>query len=165
YETDWSVRFSSPGSAPLSLPEVVAMRHPRWSPVVLLVLLLGLGCGRSPQQKGEVPPTKVEVDHPVIRPVTDYEEYTGRTDAVRSVDLKAQVTGILEEALFKEGDSVQENQLLFRIDDRPFTADLKRAQADVTKARAQIKLSEARRVQLTAQLARARKLSLAAGPI
>jgi RND family efflux transporter MFP subunit len=141
------------------------MRHPRWLPVGLLILFVALGCGQGQKQTGDAPPPKVEVSAPLIDTVTDYEEFTGRTDAVKTVELKAQVTGYLQEVRFKEGDKVTQDQVLFVIDDRTFQADLKKAQADVAKAKAQIKLSEARLTQANAQLARARRLGIGRGNI
>src|SRR5262249_12576712 len=124
------------------------MKHPRWLPLGLLVVSLAAGCARARRGAGGQPPPKGDVRSPRLHTVTDYEEYTGRTDAVRSVELKSQVTGYLKEVRFKEGDRVEQDQVLFVIDDRTFQADLKKALADVKKAESQIKLSQARLVQL-----------------
>jgi RND family efflux transporter MFP subunit len=125
------------------------------------VLLLGmvLGCGNPSHQKGAPEAPRVDVSQPVIQQVTDFEEYTGRTDAVRTVELKALVTGYLKEARFKEGDFVKKDDVLFTIDDRVYQADLKKALADAKRNDAQINTAEAKLRQLSAQLARARRMS------
>ena len=58
----------------------------------------------------------------------DYQDFTGRLDAVKSVDIRARVSGYITEVPFKEGDHVKENELLFQIDVRPYQADLNQAQ-------------------------------------
>jgi RND family efflux transporter MFP subunit len=124
-----------------------------------LVLCMTLGCGRSSDQKGPPEEPNVDVSRPIIQQVTDYEEFTGRTDAVRSVELKALVTGYLKEMRFKEGDVVKKEDVLFTIDDRVYKAELNKTLADVKRNEAQITNSEAKLRQLSAQLARARRMA------
>ena len=57
----------------------------------------------------------------------DYVDFTGRTDAVESVDVRARVTGYLDKVAFKEGDEVKKDDLLFKIDPRPFQAQYDQA--------------------------------------
>ena len=63
------------------------------------------------------------VSHPIERVVTDYVDFTGRTDAVQSVNIIARVTGYLVKMPFKEGSEVKARDLLFEIDPRPYQAD------------------------------------------
>jgi multidrug efflux system membrane fusion protein len=86
-------------------------------PLVGLGLFLGscvglTGCSHEPSaEAGKSPPT-VAVAYPIEREVTDYQDYTGRTASVDSVQIQARVTGYLEKIHFKEGSEV-------RGDDRP----------------------------------------------
>ena len=89
----------------------------------------------------------VTVSLPIERPVSDYEEFTGRTEAVESVDIRARVTGYLDKVCFQEGAEVKKGDLLFEIDPRPF-------QAKYDQALAQIKLCEADLKYRKAELAR-----------
>jgi multidrug efflux system membrane fusion protein len=76
--------------------------------------------------------------------VQDYAEYTGRTAAVGSVDIKARVTGfLLDTQLFKEGEVVKKGQKLFLIDPKPYDAQLKQAEAQVGLYQAQVELTTA----------------------
>ncbi len=113
--------------------------------VVSLVLTVGLlGCGAKVQTKEA---KKIECGFvlPQSRPgVQDYGEYTGRTAAVGSVDVKARVTGfLLDTQLFKEGEPVKKGQELFQIDPKPYDAQLKQAEAQVALYQAQVELTTA----------------------
>src|SRR5262249_27378994 len=82
------------------------------------------------------PPPEVQVSEPVVQQVTDYEDFTGQTAAIPTVDLVAQVTGYLTEANFKEGMEVKKDTLLFVIDPRPYQHELERTKAMVRSAEA-----------------------------
>ena len=66
----------------------------------------------------------VTVALPIPREVVDHEEFTGRTDAVSRVDIRARVSGYLIHVNFKDGDVVKLNDVLYQIDPRPFQDDL-----------------------------------------
>jgi len=68
-----------------------------------------IGCSHGPPQLAPAEPPAVPVSHPVHRVVTDYVDFTGRTDAVQAVDIRARVTGYLVEMPFKEGAEVKKN--------------------------------------------------------
>jgi RND family efflux transporter MFP subunit len=76
------------------------------------------------------------VSLPISKYVTDYEDFTGRTEAVAMVEIRARVTGYLENARFKEGAEVEKGDVLFEIDPRPYQADLAKAEANVIQAEA-----------------------------
>jgi len=106
-----------------------------WAALPLCVAILGCERGqRSPDPPG---PPKVIVSQPVIKEVTDCEEFTGHTEAVASVDIRARVTGYLEDDLRrkkKEGKEVTEGELLFKIDPRIYKAERDRAQATLRQS-------------------------------
>jgi membrane fusion protein, multidrug efflux system len=84
----------------------------------------------------------LSVSQPVEREVTNYEDFTGRADAVEVVDLKARVQGYLTKLQFKEGSEVSKGDLLFEIDPRPYQAQLDQAQSQVTLNEASLKLAQ-----------------------
>jgi RND family efflux transporter MFP subunit len=84
------------------------------------------------------PPPKVTVGQPVKQPVTEYLEFTGNTQAVNTVKLRARVEGYLEKVFFKDGDRVKKGQLLFLIQQNTYEAKLKQAEADVLSQKAKL---------------------------
>jgi multidrug efflux system membrane fusion protein len=111
------------------------------------LLLLGLtllpaGCGQRPARQPDTGKPVIPVSQPVERQVTDYVDYTGRTDAIDSVTIRARVTGFLVKAPFKEGAEVKKGELLFQIDPRPYQALVNQAQAQVALAQAQLRLAQ-----------------------
>ncbi|MEL7482042.1 MAG: efflux RND transporter periplasmic adaptor subunit [Pseudomonadota bacterium] len=90
-------------------------------------------------QSGPVPATVVPA---TVERVTIWDEYIGRFEAVEQVDLRPRVSGYLNEVHFEDGQTVEEGQLLFTIDRRPFLAAYARADADVKSAQTQIDLTK-----------------------
>jgi RND family efflux transporter MFP subunit len=117
-----------------------------------LAAYLGLaGCSHSPPEAAAPAPPTVTVSHPLQREITDFAEYTGRTAAVDSVQVRARVTGYLDKINYKEGSEVTKRAVLYEIDPRPYQAALKQAQAQVSLQEAQVKYQQAvyqRNVQL-----------------
>ncbi len=104
-------------------------------PLVGLVLLL-VAC--EPRQASPPPPPpKVTVSQPVVRDVVESDEYTGRLEAVESVDVRARVSGYLQTVHFTDGTNVKKGALLFVIDPRPYQAELNRTKAALEQAKAQ----------------------------
>jgi RND family efflux transporter MFP subunit len=112
----------------------------RWAMrFVLPGLCLGLaGCVRLPSTAPESVPTRVTVSRPVERDVTDYADFTGRTAAVDSVEVRARVWGYLDKVHFKEGALVKKDDVLFDIDPRVYRADLERARGTVAQFDARV---------------------------
>jgi len=112
--------------------------------VVLLMLAMAAGCGQNPQQQPAAapPPPAVTVASPTQRTITDFDEYVGRFVAVDSVEVRARVSGYLEQIHFKDGQLVKEGDLLFTIDKRPFQTALDQAKATLEKARAELAFAE-----------------------
>src|SRR4051794_7310513 len=122
------------------------MRDPITFPIrSALVLALGLGpagCARTPPEAPTTEPTRVEVSHPAERELTDYADFTGRTAAVDSVEVRARVSGYLDKVHFKEGALVKKGDVLFEIDPRTYQATLAYARAEVERLNAQHDLAE-----------------------
>jgi multidrug efflux system membrane fusion protein len=116
---------------------------------LLLPAALGLlGCRHNPGAAPPPAPPTVPVSTPVERDVTDYVDFTGRTDAINSVGIRPRVTGYLIAAPFTEGTEVKKNDVLFEIDPRPYQAQLDQAQAQVTLNQASLKLAQATQERL-----------------
>ena len=106
-----------------------------------LLAFLAVGCGHAPPAPAKKP-IEVVVTTPITDEVTDYQDFTGRLDALKTVDIRARVSGYVTEAPFKEGDLVHEGDLLFQIDPRPYQADLSQAEANLKLAEAERNLQE-----------------------
>ena len=99
------------------------------------------GCKKAPpaQQQGPLPVNFQVVEEKVV---TEWDEFTGRMEAVESVEIRPRVSGYLTEIHFKAGALVKKGDLLFVIDPRPYQADMDRAVAEVERADAQLKLAQ-----------------------
>jgi RND family efflux transporter MFP subunit len=97
--------------------------------------LLAAGCGQTAPETQDKRP-QVDVTTPVTGTVTDYEDFTGRLDALKTTDIRARVTGYVMKADFKEGDEVQKDDVLFEIDPRTYKADRNQAEANLRLAEA-----------------------------
>lgn len=115
------------------------------APLVLLA-----GCDKPPAPPPSLP--AVQVAHPLVRQVSDWDDYTGRFEAVDAVEVRPRVSGAVQSVHFSDGQKVQKGQLLFVIDPRPYEAQLARAKADVAGAKAQLANADA-------ELKRAKALS------
>jgi biotin carboxyl carrier protein len=105
------------------------------------VLLLS-GCERAAPASGEVKPVDVVVTTPITADVTDFQDFTGRLDAIYTIDMRPRVSGYIDLAPFKEGDMVKKGDLLFQIDPRPYEKDLNQAEANLRLAQADRNLQE-----------------------
>src|SRR5258708_6639895 len=113
------------------------LRVHRWT--LLAVAALISACGPS-QQGGPPGPPPTAVTTQVLQPKTlpvSYE-YVGQTTGSKEVEVRARVTGILEQRLYTEGARVNAGQTLFVIDPRPFMAQTAAAEAEVARAQAQL---------------------------
>jgi RND family efflux transporter MFP subunit len=97
---------------------------------VLLAGVLAAGCGQAPVAKKDKV-VEVIVTTPISDEVVDYQDFTGRLDGYRTVEVRSRVTGYVEDAPFKEGDRVKKGDVLFRIDARTFKADLAQAEGNL----------------------------------
>ncbi len=101
--------------------------------VASFVLVAACG-GNAPPP---MPPPQVTVATPLVRKITDWDEYTGRLAAVESVEIRARVSGYLQSVHFQDGALVRRGDLLFVIDPRPYQAALDEARAEYNRARVQ----------------------------
>ncbi len=111
-----------------------------------LLTLLGLPACKpaaAGPPAGPPPAPKVTVAHPIVRDVTKWDEYTGRLEAVETVDVKAQVSGLVDSVTFKEGSIVNKGDLLLTIDSRIFQAQLDSDNADLLVAKAKLEQQRA----------------------
>ena len=150
--------YLSKVNAESSVEQVSVSGQRRWKPAYLLLPLVGLaliwfafrwwtGSGAPPAP----PPATVTAARPLTRMVMDWDDYVGRFEASKAVEVRPRVSGQLVGIHFRDGDVVKQGQLLFTIDPRPFQAQLDQAQAQVASASTALNLARA-------ELARASRL-------
>lgn len=88
------------------------------------------------------PPAPVATAEVLFQQVELWEIFTGRLESAEQVELRPRVSGYIDDVLFKEGSFVNEGDLLFKIDDEPFKTEVKRLEAELKSANAQIALAE-----------------------
>jgi RND family efflux transporter MFP subunit len=110
----------------------------------ILIVLAGLlaGCGEKPAPQAGAAAPPVTVAQPVKRTVTDWDEFTGRFDAIEEVQVRARVGGFVTNVEFKDGDMVHAGDLLYIIDPRPFEAVAEQADGQLSDARAKVELAK-----------------------
>ena len=116
---------------------------------VWLVVVSGCKQVIAPQA---LPPPTVTVSRPIQRDVIRWDQYSGYLTSPKTVTVSARVSGLIEEAPFQEGAIVHAGDLLFKIDPRPFKADLDNKQAAVAQAKATAAKAQADHARNTALL-------------
>lgn len=123
---------------------------------VLLALSVAViaGCSGQAAENGMPPPPAVSVAPVLIKQISQWDDFSGRVEAVESVDLRPRVSGYIDRVNYEEGQEVRKGEVLFTIDSRSYRAELARAQADLARARSQAELgrSEAARAKKLAEL-------------
>ena len=121
-------------------------------PVVLLVAACGSDLAAPP------PPPAVTVATVPARDINEWDEFTGRLEAVDAVEIRPRVSGFVRRVAFAEGKEVRKGDVLFEIDPRPYAADLARAEAEVEVARTRAELA-ARDVERAGKLVAVQAIS------
>ena len=114
----------------------------RLSPMLIVLAGLLAGCGEKPAPQAGAAAPPVTVAQPVKRTVTDWDEFTGRFDAIEEVQVRARVGGFVTNVEFKDGDMVHAGDLLYIIDPRPFEAVAEQADGQLSDARAKVELAK-----------------------
>jgi RND family efflux transporter MFP subunit len=108
---------------------------------LILVGLLAACDDQASRQAAAPAPPPVTVAKPVVKEIVEFDEFTGRFDAIGSVEIRARVGGYLESVHFTDGSIVKENDLLFVIDRRPYQATVSQADAALVSARARLEFA------------------------
>jgi RND family efflux transporter MFP subunit len=110
-------------------------------PLAVASAIILSGCSSEATPAATPMATPVSVAAAIQRDVTEWDEFTGRIEAVESVEIRPRVTGYIESVNFIEGSTVRKDDLLFVIDPRPYRAALDKASAELTRAKARAELS------------------------
>lgn len=108
----------------------------------MLALALLAGPMEGALAQGGMPAPVVQVASPIARKVTQWDEYTGRFEAQEQVEVRARVSGFIDQIHFRDGQIIQKGDLLFTIDRRPYLLAVEAAQAELSRAKAQVQLAE-----------------------
>ncbi|HLH90640.1 MAG TPA: efflux RND transporter periplasmic adaptor subunit [Xanthobacteraceae bacterium] len=126
------------------------MRDRAWlRPALAMILLVAAAPGH--RAAAQTPPPAVTVSTPLQKEIVEWQEFTGQFAAVDYVEVRARVSGYLTEIHFTDGQMVNEGDLLFVIDPRPYEATLAAAQAQLGQANAQLDLAQ-RQLERSADL-------------
>jgi RND family efflux transporter MFP subunit len=112
-------------------------------PLLLALTLAACGDSQPQKQSGGTPPPSVTVSKPIKRTIVDYDEYVGRFAAVNAVEVRARVSGYLDNVHFKDGQLVKKGDLLFTIDKRSFQNALDQARANLAQSKANLAYAQA----------------------
>lgn len=96
------------------------------------------GCGRTATQAQPPPPPVVTAAPVEQREITEWDEFTGRTEAVESVEVRPRVSGYIQQVCFQSGQLVKKGDVLFVIDPRTYQAEVDRRQAEAAQAKAHL---------------------------
>ena len=95
---------------------------------VILFALFAAACARNEAAQAPAAPPSVQVAKVLSKPVTEFDEFTGRFEAVERVEVRPRVSGYVTSTHFEQGHEVKKGDVLYVIDPRPYQAALKRAQ-------------------------------------
>lgn len=121
---------------------------------VMLALSVAViaGCTGQASENAQPPAPAVSAAPVLVKQISQWDDFSGRVEAVESVDLRPRVSGYIDRVNYTEGQEVRKGDVLFTIDSRSYRAELARAQADLARARSQADLGRS-------EAARAKKLS------
>ncbi len=117
--------------------------------IAAALTLSGCGDRAAAQAAASAPPPQVNVAQVLSKQVTEFDEFTGRFEAVERVEIRPRVSGYISSVNFVEGREVNKGDVLFVIDPRPYEADFKHAKAQLDQARSQSVLAKSERERAT----------------
>jgi membrane fusion protein, multidrug efflux system len=116
--------------------------------IAVFLLYSTVGHSRAkPQAAAHAALPQVEVAEVIHRPLREWEEFSGRLQAVNTVDVRPRVSGYVDRVAFTDGARVKKGQLLFQIDPRPFQAEVDRLVAERTRSVSDLELAKANRAR------------------
>jgi membrane fusion protein, multidrug efflux system len=118
---------------------IVSTWHSR---IALAVFSLAVSAQASFAQGGPPPAPPVTVANPLSKKITTWDEYSGRFEAVESVEIRARVSGFIDKVQFKDGQIVKAGDPLYIIDPRPFQIAVEVSKAEVERTKANVELGE-----------------------
>ncbi len=126
---------------------------PAYAATIAIVLLAG--CSKEASKPPSKPPDPtVTIAKPLTKEIVEWDAYTGRLEAIDFVEIRSRVDGYLDSVHFDEGQIVEEGDLLFVIDPRPFKAELNAANAKLQQSNSLLKQAEAMLDEAKAQASR-----------
>ncbi|HEU5146892.1 MAG TPA: efflux RND transporter periplasmic adaptor subunit [Chryseosolibacter sp.] len=116
----------------------------RWlNPLIVLTVLSIAACeSKKPEEAASVPPRVLPVTNVLMKDTNLFREYVADIQAVQNVELRARVQGFLERIYVDEGQAVRKGQILFKINDEEYRAELAKANANLESAIAEAKAVE-----------------------
>lgn len=126
------------------------------------VVALLAGCGHGASQQQQPPAPSVTVAPVERREIVEWDEFTGRTEPVESVEVRPRVSGYIQEVRFQSGQLVKKGDVLFVIDPRWHKADFDRLQAAADRAKVQLENAK-READRTKQLLATKAISTEEG--
>jgi multidrug efflux system membrane fusion protein len=139
-----------------SAPKRTVLSKPALTLSILAVVAATLSaCARNEaaQNPATAAPPQVTVAHVLSKPVTEFDEFTGRFEAIDRVEIRPRVNGYISSVNFTEGSEVKKGDVLFVIDQRPYAAELKHAQAQLAQAKSALELAKSEKARATNLLA------------
>lgn len=120
-----------------------AMTAGRGVAAAVLALALLSSCSKTAPEKAAPPPIEVSVQNVQVQTVPVAFEFVGQTESSQQVEIRARVNGFLEKRVYTEGSFVEPGQVLFRMDTKPFEANLKAAKAELAQQQARLDTARA----------------------
>ncbi len=120
--------------------------------VSILAAAVLAACSGGHAETAAPPPPAVSAAPVLVKQISQWDDFSGRIEAVESVELRPRVSGYIDKVNYVEGEEVKKGDVLFTIDARSYRAELDRASADLARARTQATLSRS-------EAERARRLS------
>ena len=116
--------------------------------LLAFLVLSSLGHSRAkPSAKASAAPPEITVAKVIHRPLREWQEFTGRLQAVNTVEIRPRVSGYVDRVAFQDGARVKKGQLLFQIDPRPFQAEVERLLAERSRSASDLELARANRAR------------------